>query len=142
MENMEWLQDERFVTQTKLTNLETGEKGNCFVACIASIMGFPIHAVPEFDDTDWAIKYDTWLSAYGKELNHYMNGDIPTGFSIACGYTERNGGTVRHACIARDGVVVFDPHPSRVGLLNNDYYIAIAPLSEPVVYRPNQGEGI
>jgi hypothetical protein len=92
--------------------------GNCFSACVASILELPIGDVPLFVDENWRSRFLGWLAARGLSATTYAlaDGDLaPRGFSIAFGPSERIAGW-DHACVAFDGAVVHDPHPSREGL--------------------------
>jgi hypothetical protein len=89
--------------------------GNCFSACIASILEVPLGDVPYF----WGPRqawFARWLAGQGLAVALYPRGvHVPWGYSIAGGPSARFAGRM-HACVALDGVVVHDPHPSRDGL--------------------------
>ena len=55
----------RCVPQTKF-----GMEGNCFSACIASILGLSIEQVPEFTEEagGWFFRWQVWLKQYGLHL--------------------------------------------------------------------------
>jgi hypothetical protein len=86
--------------------------GNCFSACIASILEVPLWGVPYF----WGPRqpcFARWLAGRGLTATLYPRAvHVPSGYSIAGGHSPRFVGKM-HACIALDGVVVHDPHPSR-----------------------------
>jgi hypothetical protein len=98
--------------------------GNCFSACVASMLGIAIEEVPYFmGDLDepghiWADRLDKWLAPRNLYALHF---DMPTtgtpiwpdGFYILVGKSPRGD----HAVIARAGKIVHDPHPSRDGLV-------------------------
>lgn len=117
----------------------TGDKGNCFAACIASILELPIGSVPNFaEDMDseqgmcGAAK--TWLESRGVAYfpmcfpNPTAIEQTHFGFSDYCiigGYGPRKndrGDFREHAVVGKTlpwGVeIVHDPHPDRDGLLN------------------------
>lgn len=88
--------------------------GNCFSACIASILEVPLASVPRVYNLDGDLL--RWLatqvlSATLYDASIYM----PPGYAIAAGPSLRFAGRM-HACVAYDGRVVHDPHPSRDGL--------------------------
>jgi hypothetical protein len=82
--------------------------GNCFEACVASILEIPLEEVCDIphDDKTWFDVFDKWMRSRG--FLPIMTDDIknpPKGYSIA-------GITVTgcpHACVALDGKIVFDP---------------------------------
>lgn len=104
-----------------------GCHGDCMRATFASLFELPIEDVPHFlhdgcdSDTfhrrinDWlrpmnlgympvALAGCEWLEAIGLNgWHHEAFGPSPRG--------------VQHACVAIDGAVVHDPHPSKVGLV-------------------------
>ena len=90
--------------------------GNCFSACLASILEIPIEEVPLFLGTYWD-DFLPWLKARGLGASLYRKSErrFPLGYSIAGGPSKRFAGKM-HACVAYDGMIVHDPHPSRDGL--------------------------
>lgn len=100
-------------------------KGNCFAACVASILELPIEEVPNFCegwDEEWFDKYQEWLRPHGFSVVMLvawsewkpnpgqlctMGGKSPRGDFDHCVVGEWTGEEWR---------VVHDPHPSRAGL--------------------------
>ena len=90
--------------------------GNCFNACVASILEVPIAHVPRFSGTRWFAQFSQWLADRQLAASFAKRGSYgPPGYSIAGGPSLRFAGRM-HACVALDGIVVHDPHPSRDGL--------------------------
>ena len=87
--------------------------GNCLSACLASILEFPIVAVPRFVSVD--ARLHRWLADRGLSASVFPPDSAPAGYSIAVGPSRRFAGLM-HACVAYDGAIVHDPHPSREGL--------------------------
>lgn len=117
------------VDQTKLHDAEQGIRGDCFRAAIASLLELPIEDVPPFEDyaEDWHAPFMDWAFSRDLEPVFLEPKDAPCGYSIASGLSPRG---IMHSCLALDGNVVFDPHPSRAGLLwIRDYLVfeSIAP---------------
>jgi len=98
--------------------------GNCISACIASILEMPIEAVPFFADENWWPRFLEWLAKRDLSATKIEGGPPPAGFTIAFGPSTRLAGR-GHACVAFDGIIVHDPHPSREGLPIVDHYVAI-----------------
>ncbi|MHB1953445.1 MAG: hypothetical protein ACYCOU_06810 [Sulfobacillus sp.] len=116
---------------------ENGIVGDCFRACIASILELPAVSVPHFGAIDYASDNTTnqtfeylrelhdWLRprglAYMTQVWHgnppeYFREIEPFGFDcyhILSGMSHRG---FMHAVVARNGLIVHDPHPSRAGL--------------------------
>jgi hypothetical protein len=91
-------------------------RGNCFSACIASILEIPIACVPLFLGINSQSRLQRWLAARGLSATLYRSARyVPPGYSIATGASPRHVGWM-HACVAYDGSVVHDPHPNRDGL--------------------------
>jgi len=101
--------------------------GNCISACVASILEMPIEAVPFFVDEHWWPRFLGWLAERGLTATEIAGG-LPSGFTIALGPSTRLACS-GHACVAFNGVIVHDPHPSREGLPVVDHYIAIHVLN-------------
>jgi hypothetical protein len=114
--------------------------GNCFSACVASLLELRIGEVPYFMDESggrpkWFQQLDTWLAPFCLYALHfsvtpehaelYDKQDLwPKGYFILNGRSPRGD----HAVIARgSGVAAFDPHPSRDGLASVDGYVLLVP---------------
>ena len=97
------------------------EEGNCFQACLASVLEIPLDKVPDFcsmySEDNWHSEVQDWLMRfYGMSMLCVKCpvGNVLRGLTfIAAGLSER---FVEHAVIMRDGKVIHDPHPSRTGL--------------------------
>jgi hypothetical protein len=109
-----------------------GPKGNCFAACIASILDCPISNIPDLnayeESEEWMQVLNDWLS--GRGLG-YMECLVPMDeldvffgskdfYHVIVGPTERNS-SLFHAVVGRKGKVVFDPHPTDLGLIQEDH---------------------
>jgi hypothetical protein len=101
-----------------------GTRGNCVSACIASILEMPIEAVPLFIGEGWWPRLLGWLAGHDLAATKIRDSLAPLGYSIAFGPSTRLAG-YGHACVARDGIAVHDPHPSRDGLPIVEYYVMI-----------------
>jgi len=98
--------------------------GNCFSACIASMLGLPLEDVPTFVAfPNWLGLANEFVKSFGFEL--FMS--VPRfieycrsakdsgyhGYYIATGMGPRG---VEHAVICKDGQIVHDPHPEGGGI--------------------------
>lgn len=102
------------VMQTRL-----GADGNCFEACIASILEIPLEEVPDLGGAatpeKWATIINVWLAKRGLqyvELDYQEDGDalwrcIST-YHIIIGHELRG---VYHAVVGKNGKPVHDPYP-------------------------------
>ena len=101
--------------------------GNCFAACIASLLELPLDALPNFCALEgWREATDRWLgdrgffyldvapgpgfspeTAFGRAGYHIMSGPGPRG--------------LRHSVVGRAGRMVHDPHPSGDGVIAEEY---------------------
>lgn len=63
-----------------------GEKhGNCFAACIASLLEIPLEDVPQFGDNDWWLKeINEFLSHYGYAYFHTSINDMNMSWMGEC----------------------------------------------------------
>lgn len=110
--------------------------GNCFSACIASLLGEPIESVPYFmgepDEPGhiWAERLDDWLRPRGLYALHFLVDESrpdlvwPTGFYIRVGQSPRGA----HATVGRGPCTTHDPHPSRVGLTSVEGFVLVLPI--------------
>jgi len=97
--------------------------GNCFAACLASLLGCGLAAIPEFSDDDeiFAEQLQCFLLTQNKfyiELkpeDEMLETIFKYGmtFHIVEGTSPRGG---RHACVGLNGEIIHDPHPGGTGL--------------------------
>lgn len=114
------------VDQTTFGRVE----GNCFSACVASILELDIEQVPWFmGSKDWWPGFTQWCDAVGAEamyLGMCAPDEVPRGYAIGGGPTDRTLTLdTLHAVVLLDGVQVHDPHPSRAMLLEVTDYILV-----------------
>jgi hypothetical protein len=116
--------------------------GNCFEACVASIIELPLEQCTIFPQgvdfksetdirtgkhwwpitTEWLLEKDVFpVFVMASELR----GRSPRGYSIMSGKAERG---FQHSVVALDGIMVHDPHSSRVGLLQVRDFIILFPV--------------
>jgi hypothetical protein len=115
------------VDQQVLHDAEHGIRGDCFRACLASILELPPESVPmAFNPNGWRGVINAWLAPLG--LFYFdIRADDPmcegllhaSPYHIITGPSPRGGG-VRHAVVGHRGVIEHDPHPTRAGLLGGD----------------------
>lgn len=124
----------RQITQTKLyrpaDHPEGPQHGNCQRAAMASILEIGIDDMPPFEEAASAGRFwrqiHEWLEEQGITYRSFDASAPPEGYSIASGPAPRG---VSHAVVALDGKVVWDPHPSRTGLLKIEEYETIRPMT-------------
>jgi hypothetical protein len=113
------------IKQTKLHDPANGVHGNCLSAVLSALLHIPIDAVPTFSDTDhWLKDLNAWLRQYGLAFLSFPAAGFQetlAAFGIKGLHHEIGGMTQRftdvgHSCVAKDGQLVFDPHPSNDGL--------------------------
>lgn len=117
------------MTPTKQTIL--GSKGNCFAACIASILDCTIDDIPNLnayeESEEWMQVLNDWLSNRGLG---YMEVIVPSAdinvffrnkdfYHVIIGPTNRSS-NLFHAVVGRKGKIVFDPHPTDLGLIQEN----------------------
>lgn len=123
--------------QTVLHDPAHGKYGNCLSAVVASLLHLPIAEVPSFIQPDtWMKDLNVWLRPYGLAFCLIDDFDLRIdAYGIEGLYHEVTGNTHRstevlHACVAKDGEMVFDPHPDNSGLTRITCYgvfIALEP---------------
>ena len=115
--------------QTTFSDPEAGTHGDCFRACVRTLLQDPMEDLPHPIDTHgrWNQAFFTVLrDKYGWKRRKRDNGlktfksDLPT-ILIAGGLTERTDpktGRPMHAVVwdRNAGQMIHDPHPSRAGL--------------------------
>jgi len=122
------------VNQRHKHDPDNGVSGDCWKACIASILEFPYEAVPDFQNgpSEVEIQLDVhaWARHYGIWVYRWDTPEelFPRGYSIAIGPSPRFKST-NHCCVALDGKVVFDPHPDKTGLESISHYESFEDLA-------------
>ena len=118
-----------------------GDRGNCYSACIAMMLGIELEQVPHWaadfpanekaDSTKMLRAANEWMAQRGLQIVTVVVGGLlpwmmPKGFYIAAGFTSRG---TNHAVIYKDGELWHDPHPEGKGVENVDEIDFILPLS-------------
>ena len=114
--------------------------GNCFNACVASILELPLRDVaqvlPNFEGDYWG-EWNRWAEAHGIEINFRELGDAPPkGFAIATGMGgrlypeghEKAGREIMHAVVVFNGETIHDPFPGGKGIDRARYYWTLDPI--------------
>lgn len=117
-------------------------EGNCFNACIASILELPLREVaqihPRFEGDYWGA-WEDWFAERGLFMNHRgLRDGSPKGYAIASGRSTRlypdghakAGERIHHACVVFNGELVHDPFPMKGGFDDVTSYWTIDPISE------------
>lgn len=142
------------VTQTKMvvrnSNGDIIVRGNCLAACVASILELPITEVPNVEtlfnvsDTYYYDVLYSWLKSLGYEYgtddrfkvfhkNKYFNEENREALKAYCKnkyylVSGKSSRGVTHLCIYKNGKLVHDPHPTKEGLLTEDFFESIEKL--------------
>ena len=119
------------VTQTAF-----GEVGNCFSACLASLLHLPIDQVPYFmEQGKWYERAQAWLRRRGLYLVAFHYGAWePPGYYVLGGTSPRSTRPQdKHAVVAFGSEMIHDPHPSRAGLTSRDDMMVLVPLDPSAV---------
>jgi len=114
-----------------------GKEGNCFAACVASLLGLDLSDVPNFCARQtWWVDLIDWVRPFGlRPLSFPTRGRTdewatwfaPDQVVIASGPAVRG---FDHSTLYLDGKLFWDPHPSGDGiLLVNDviFFMAVEP---------------
>jgi hypothetical protein len=119
------------VEQRKPHDPGNGVTGDCYRACVASMLRFPYEAVPAFEDTPSSIHFRLMVDNYLAMFDLYSHRELeaPDGYSIAVGPSPRFPG-MAHCCIALDGEIIHDPHPRKAGLETTHCFETFRKLSE------------
>lgn len=120
------------VEQTKLDYPD----GNCFAACVASILELSLDKVPHFQGDDWYERWQEWLSE--RNLYFIYLGNAGTNDWRPKGYAIANAlcGSIRHSVVCFDGEMVWNPHPLRdlgVGKFEDWTILAVLDPSKPIL---------
>lgn len=110
----------REVTQSVLGPVVDGVFGDCMAAAVASLLDKPLGAVPNFMlFSPWYDAMELWARGQGLTVRTESVDGPPDGPCVVAGPSPRHDG-FGHACVCVGGEIVWDPHPSRAGLLSVD----------------------
>ena len=114
------------IKQTIFSDKKNGIVGNCWQACVASLLDLRLEDVPHFcNSNSWPENYHKWL--YDKNLvsiDFTINNDYQLcylGYHIIVGHSPRHAG-ILHGVIGLNGEICFDVHPDNTGLLESGRY--------------------
>lgn len=114
----------------KVYQTKFGKEGNCFVACLASILELNIEDIPDFRDVDkWYFDYKRWLlkkfdldllalEGWGKRTI----GFAPKVYAVVSGLSPRG---FQHSTIYFGNEMVHDPHMDGGGVTDITDWIYI-----------------
>ncbi len=122
--------------------------GDCYRATLASIFEEPLSNFPS--ELGWARvhgsgAFNAWLAKKGFAMQTYSWPDgVPAqwpgpkgAWHLLGGQSPREG---LHATVGLDGNLIFDPHPSRAGLIGTmrdaDIFIPLTPEADELIHRP------
>lgn len=135
----------------QLTQSLTGAKGNCFQTALACILEVDPDLLPH--QTIWDVKRGlSWACSYRNviqgylfkhhnlgycELSDYEFSGVQVrdpGWHVLIGPTIRTSEDhpVNHAVVGRYGEMVWDPHPSRAGLIEVEHWGLMYPMIERI----------
>lgn len=127
------------IKQTKISSEDGTIHGNCFRACIASILEIDIDSIPAFEDmgTEWHMPFFKFLNENNLETDgtrykhidsfefDLINYEGIYGYIIVNGKSPRTYVTRGHSVVYKNGQMVHDPHPSNDGLLEIENFYMI-----------------
>lgn len=114
------------VTQEEFSDPERGVHGNCLSACLEAITGE--QGIPNFAQHGrgkWFLKLWEWADERGWLVCSVNREKLPLGVVIVQGNGPRG---FKHACLwagGPDGMLVWDPHPDRTGLVTLENWIRV-----------------
>lgn len=96
-----------------------GPNGNCYAACLASLLDIPLDQVPDFGRRGWANRLRHWLVDFGIGVIFRKGDGLPLGEqkSPPAGHAILSHQTLfgPHAVICNGGQIIHDPSPRPLG---------------------------
>lgn len=113
--------------------------GNCFAACVASVLELHIDDVPNPKGARWYLEVSAWLaSAHGVTMIDVAY-PVPPSQRLDGVWCIANGSgprELRHSVVWRNGVLHFDPHPSGHGLVGDPDTLTLFVPQDPARCLP------
>jgi hypothetical protein len=103
-------------------------RGNCLQAATASLLGLRLGDVPNFHESPegfWQ-GFDAFVLKHGFVVLCTDYDPCLDAFYLACGPSPRGA---RHSCVYRRGILAWDPHPSRAGILSVEDCRVLVPVA-------------
>ncbi len=129
----------------KHLNVPGEQVGDCWRACIASILECGVGVFPDpndFSDEPWSVYHDEVvkvLNSRGYKLDAYTvesveQGELNAEYLIAVGTSPRSTdlNALNHAVVWRDGVA-HDPHPDQTGIIDVKLFEILRPIEQEVI---------
>jgi hypothetical protein len=125
--------------------------GNCFAACVASLLELRLEDVPFFMDAgpggEWFDAFNAWLKTRGLYSLQFLVSNpntpgqewFPAGLHLMGGASPRHpvDSGILHCVVADNGEIIHDPNPARTGLLTKlDVQIVIPIDPSAWIRRP------
>lgn len=124
------------VNQTRLHKglFPIEDRGNCFPACIASILEMEVEDVIQiqehYDNPNWNYVLADWLNERGYIWRSAEDGEDLSGkYVLAIGGSPRFQ-TETHVVIYLNGELAHDPHPDKTGITDVREIEVIEPLHQ------------
>lgn len=124
-----------------------GVRGNCFAACIASILEMPLEEVPHFcNHADWRGAANAWLKRFDLfYVDFLLPGDMRDelvsdwGYHVISGMGPRG---IRHSVVGLAGKMVYDPYPGGGGLVGDDFEYGLLVSKNPCCKKGGREHGL
>ena len=111
------------------------EEGNCFQACLASLLEIPIEEipVPEEDEDQWGV-LGLWLKEnhgvqfiiiQGRQTEAFR----PLGYHLIGGMSPRYP-EMGHIVVGHRGTMIHDPHPKGTGVTGPEEWVCLIPTDK------------
>ena len=111
------------------------DRGNCWQAAVASLLGLPLGVVPDFaQEPDPDGSYEDFLRRRGLVGVRVPRGCAPDAYYLAKGPSEATGRP--HMVVMRAGELAHDPHEGRRGLSSVDEVHLVVPADAEEVGMP------
>lgn len=120
------------ITQTEFYDPDNPASGNCVEASIATILDISLQSIPKLippncDVITFWDNVDDFLMTVGMRLKLWHSKDYPPGRYLVSGPSVRG---CSHMVVYEDGQLLWDPHPSRAGVLEVRYIHTLEPLNQ------------
>lgn len=122
--------------------ITNSNNGDCFRACIASLLEFPLERVPNFMDAkpeEWFEDCAHWCMRRGFNIVDWHISEAERVAWILGGYYIASGPGPRgclHSVVYLNGEMVHDPHISRDGIDEITHVTLLVPLNPAGIARP------
>lgn len=117
-----------------------GTMGDCFRACVATVLQSDPETLPNYHDSSWYMEWEGWLNNVGLDIQLSSGWHGANGLWIAS-VKSQNYPDTTHAIVMKDADLYHDPSPKKkfksidTDQVLTSYHILVADMNKLLIYK-------